>query len=413
MRLQGADESVLVIEITEALQKSKFDEDGYLDFTKEWDAGVEKKLDDNFRSNISKILDGQKLSSFVKDQLKNIRLSESVSLPPKGGDLTDLKCFKDPLSVSRKIVSVIKSLPFQYIFLSRVCHEFAERSNRSDLDFKISDRMRLVSGAEILSNFKVEHDNEEIDQAARGQILSKGHMPSIEGDGFYLEYRSSGYVSHGANNPLVSEFYEEMRSFYGVLINQDIYFSMTYASAKGNPIVIVNKVDGSSKEFSYANYVDEDLTKCYSFITPSTIDERLDSGESVEKILEGLRKVFVSENSLKLKAAASWLLRAQMSPRNLDKAIEYAIALEVLLGDRDTSDRIGLSKLMANRCAYALGKDEKERQKLTAMFLKFYKLRSEIVHSGRTAMSSTEREIINNGRYLANRMLKDEIRRLG
>ena len=85
-----------------------------------------------------------------------------------------------------------------------------------------------------------------------------------------------------------------------------------------------------------------------------------------------------------------WLLRAQMSNRNMDRVLEAAIALEVLLGDRAMADRMGLTKLMATRCAYAIGENQKERDELYKFFTEFYSLRSDIVHTGK--INDTDRE---------------------
>jgi hypothetical protein len=78
------------------------------------------------------------------------------------------------------------------------------------------------------------------------------------------------------------------------------------------------------------------------------------------------------------------------------------------MGDRDTSDRVGLTKLIANRCAYALGKSSKEREEIIDFFVQFYRVRSEVVHSGRTALQADERQIVNEGLMLAIRILQHE-----
>ena len=107
--------------------------------------------------------------------------------------------------------------------------------------------------------------------------------------------------------------------------------------------------------------------------------------------------------------AAIWIFRANLSGREMDKVLESAIAMEVLLGDRETSDRIGLSKLMANRCAYALGRSNSERKDITDFFAEFYRFRSEIVHSGRFKIEEDDKNIVSKGLDLAMRMLKHEV----
>jgi len=102
------------------------------------------------------------------------------------------------------------------------------------------------------------------------------------------------------------------------------------------------------------------------------------------------------------------LLRAKMSAGELDQVLECAIALEVLLGDRAVSDKVGLTRLMANRCAYALGRTSKERDDLREFFEKFYAIRSEIVHNGRFEQSEENEELVWESVDLVSRVLVHE-----
>lgn len=143
--------------------------------------------------------------------------------------------------------------------------------------------------------------------------------------------------------------------------------------------------------------------------TSTDTDKAIKANSNLGAILKPILPVFISKQANKLKTACAWVLRAHLSSRSLDRVLEAAITMEVLLGDRDTSDRVGLSKLMANRCAYALGKSASERDHIIDLFSRFYKLRSEIVHSGRTNLDVDERKVVNRGLDLATKTLKHEI----
>ena len=100
-----------------------------------------------------------------------------------------------------------------------------------------------------------------------------------------------------------------------------------------------------------------------------------------------------------------WLLRAYGSHRPIDRVLESTIALEVLLGDREMSDKVGLTKLMANRCAYSIGKTQSDRDEIIRFFLDFYKLRSDVVHTGRLLVNEGEEHLVERGLRLASEML--------
>jgi hypothetical protein len=137
--------------------------------------------------------------------------------------------------------------------------------------------------------------------------------------------------------------------------------------------------------------------------------EFAENGLPLQKLLAPAIKMFESKESSRLLTSAIWLLRAHLSTRGLDKILEASIAIEVLLGDREASDRIGLSKLMANRCAYSLGRSFEERKTLYDFFIRFYRVRSDIVHSGTFKLSEDENMVVRDGLSLASRLLVHEV----
>ena len=93
----------------------------------------------------------------------------------------------------------------------------------------------------------------------------------------------------------------------------------------------------------------------------------------------------------------------------MDQILYSTISLEVLLGDRETADRIGLTKLLANRCAYLLGESRSERDKMMEQFKEIYDIRSQIVHAG---LHQTGREVdkaSTRSRELAARVIRKEL----
>ena len=105
------------------------------------------------------------------------------------------------------------------------------------------------------------------------------------------------------------------------------------------------------------------------------------------------------------------LLRAALSPRanpsmvrgaywfaeslarrsnDLLSFIQGTVALEILLGEKAASDLVGIGELLANRCAYLIGKSHAERDQIRADVKAIYGTRSQIVHRGHSRLSSLE-----------------------
>ena len=151
MKISPATESVLIVEITDAIQKASFNKLRVLVFPKDWDEKVLNRVDENFRRSILEILDGQKFKKLVEHFIKMRILSGGGVYPLQGPKkLVNLEGFKDSLDVAKGIVEDIALLPAQYIFATPILEEFSARAARDDLDFQLNDRCSIVS-APVLS----------------------------------------------------------------------------------------------------------------------------------------------------------------------------------------------------------------------------------------------------------------------
>ena len=176
------------------------------------------------------------------------------------------------------------------------------------------------------------------------------------------------------------------------------------------PIVAANEIRDKDEELCYISRAEDDIVTATNLGTTGYYDKKILGGtETLEVSLTPVICMFASKEAPRLTTAAIWLMRANISPREMDKILEATIAIEVLLGDRETSDRIGLSKLMANRCAYSLGTSVTERREIIEFFVEFYRLRSDIVHSGRFKIDEDERKVVKKGLNLATQILRHEI----
>jgi hypothetical protein len=365
-------------------------------------------LGEEFSKAILKALDGSKIADFLADKLRIIRLSAGINSPNETAPISNLKCFADPLKTARIVVKELENTPIHYRMILRVFQELSERVAQDDVEIKLSERLRLISGANITPSFKFEHSNKKIDEFIKSFYFAGGAQLEIKPTGLYLEFRTSGYLSSRRVSRAVGEFFDEVRAFYGACMAHGIMGDYSFLGEDISPVLIVNGIYGSGEELEYIERAEEDLVRCANLSTTGSIDEELKSGTSLDKLLRPVVKIFKAQNATKLKTACAWALRAHLSTRGLDKILESAITIEVLMGDRDTSDRVGLTKLIANRCAYALGKSSKEREEIIDFFVQFYRVRSEVVHSGRTALQADERQIVNEGLMLAIRILQHE-----
>jgi hypothetical protein len=85
------------------------------------------------------------------------------------------------------------------------------------------------------------------------------------------------------------------------------------------------------------------------------------------------------------------------------------IVLEILLGDKNISEEIGLGELLRNRLAYMVGSSHQDRTKLLEDFSSIYRVRSQIVHSGKHRLTVEERSLFWKLRWMCRRVMAKEL----
>jgi hypothetical protein len=95
----------------------------------------------------------------------------------------------------------------------------------------------------------------------------------------------------------------------------------------------------------------------------------------------------------RIQNAARWYFDAEAGGDPLLRFVQMMVVLEILYGDKELSDKIGLGELLRNRCAYAIGQGSTDRESIISEFKAIYNVRSAIVHSGKARLSAKERTL--------------------
>jgi hypothetical protein len=410
LKIPASDEASLVLAATKAIQKTGAWQamGGLYGIQHSWGKDTLEGLEEGFVKALKRHLDDGGLNSYLRHFLTIRFLNNGHQLPDKSKRLVSFSEFENPLDVSQELVTTLKSLPFKYELAVRASHPLSKLFYKADTDFAVSDRLRIVSSEIAREVIPTSHGIKSVDEWIKGGSPDNA---TVSDNSLYFLYRASGCMSDRYDSRLAREFSDELRAFYGACFAYDILYD--YGDSSSGEMVprIFGYTDGnsSSQELAYTQNVDTDLIRATYVETSLDFDKIVKDGGQLEELFLPIKNMFRSADSLRLKTAASWLLRANQSAREMDRVLESTIALEVLLGDKDASDRVGLSKLMANRCAYSLGTSASERKKLMEFFIRFYKVRSDIVHSGTFKVSEAERAVVAQGLDLAHRVLKHEI----
>lgn len=116
------------------------------------------------------------------------------------------------------------------------------------------------------------------------------------------------------------------------------------------------------------------------------------------------------ENNEALSTALVWALDSLSSKNQTVSFIQLCVSLEALLGDEQGAE--SLSKTLADRCAYLLGKTPTERREIRESFSDLYRHRSKLVHGRRRQIDVESREALYWGNKIILRLIKKEVSNL-
>lgn len=413
MNIDRPSESSLLLALTEAIQSAQVNSWGWVSLPNDWESRVKSGFDESFRKRLYRNLDEGGLQSLVRDFIRCEAIYAKIEYPDKDSDekfrpITQYPRFADALSVGREILDIIRNLPRDYL-ICVPAFTLDKKYFGSDFHLKISDRLSLISFSKLPENFQFRSEVNEIDRHVRNISNDKGGTRFFEEGSILFTYRTSGLISDRNRPKCFIDFYDDLRAFYGACLSLDVMgYSSIFRTGRVYP-VHGNMLKNNALSLELVEALEEDLQDISDSYLSASAEDRLNKGETIEQLFSTVCKMFKSDQYQRLRTSAIWLFRSFHAERGMDQILDATIAIEVLLGDRDASDRIGLSKLMANRCAYALGRSASERNDLYKFFTEFYKLRSEIVHSGRLKISEEEAKLVRKGVALASRVLRHEI----
>ncbi|MBN9277161.1 MAG: hypothetical protein J0I57_05940, partial [Hyphomicrobium sp.] len=144
------------------------------------------------------------------------------------------------------------------------------------------------------------------------------------------------------------------------------------------------------------------------------LDGTLDSEERklswAEHTLGNMASAFAGlEKAETILLGAQWLFDSYSSRDELLSFVQAMVVLEILLGDKNASDKIGLGSLLRNRCAYLIGNSQEERTNILQDFNKIYSVRSQIVHAGKHRLTLEERSLFRRLQWMCRRVIDKEV----
>lgn len=364
----------------------------------------------------------QQLSQFISESpMRTLLISElsdalgkrEFSLDAPRVPLTSVEPFIDVDVASNRLIQGLESLPHTYRVLFSLNHPVAELFRPllgEGGDLSLSSYLRLVttqSGGAY-----------EIKPLAPMPVGLFSAPQGVSVGPVYLEIHVRGYVPKVMVTRPLEHASFLARSFLGLCIAQRL-------------IRRTPTVENSTTPRRFAQvYLDGDppfpFYRAYEFplevgvaldgITLDVMLPKYSVAQQQQYARNELRDIgrilSAGHDADRLLRAAQWLFDSYTGSSALLHFIQATTALEILLGEKEQSDLIGLGALIGNRCAFLIGRSRKQREEILADFKRIYDTRSRIVHRGHSFLSAKEENDLWHLRWMCSRVIQEECRLL-
>ena len=349
------------------------------------------------------------LSDFVSDQLISEVLERPYDDNAPRQSLSRLNGFEDVTEHADRLVDRFESLPWDYELYGRVPYDVAGllRAVICDTPLELSPDLSLV----ILDDVSEYPGRTSDPDRYSSDFVPKG---LVAGD-MYVRMHARGYIGRFIASAPFEIFQRTLRSLYGMMLAFGIVrtgasssavprksFALPYRRANGawaleEPLALEHRLGDTLWHLG----VSEVLVKREESVRVHFAREEIRSVQAVFGDQEGSKRI---------RLAAQWLFDSYAGGDGLLSYVQATIVLEILFGDKAVSDVIGLGELLANRCAYTIGKTRKQRSDLVAKFRRIYETRSKIVHAGKDHLVKSEEADLSTLQWMAARAIQEESR---
>lgn len=325
--------------------------------------------------------------------------------------LNEVEGYEDLSATADRLVDLFDSLPWNYVATFRLPQGFSEVFRAIGTRRELGPRVSVAFPDD--DSFR---DYEPPAMEVSSSSLLNLNFEASQGwkeDHAYLQVGMIGFVDRFSPTTPMIEALALLRSLCGLGLALRLWkIRRSYRPAPPKASYYVHKREGDRWLYQYK---DDLPTTVGSGVEDLVFDdlEGYVKAESMSNYLEiCARKISVAfsagERSQRILLAAQWHFDGYADSDELLSFVRAAVVAEILLGDKAASDSVGLTELLANRCAYLISRSHKEREQILTEFKTIYNIRSKIVHQGKARFNSEERRLLSRLRWMCMRMIQEE-----
>lgn len=341
--------------------------------------------------------------------------------PDTNPKLTEIQGYHDADAVAARLLDQFESLPWQYRLTVKLPDALGELLHSAETAATLSPSICIIRATEEFANqFPLETASDQLNQRLAGgenvlNFLAKAKpKPKWDYGSLYLQIATEGFIGQYGASATSSHAERLLRSLFGMgLATRLIDFRYTYSPTPPKTSVYLHRQGDGTWEPTTRYDLNDAVSRCIANLRLHDLGGTLLAPHMprwVSARLSDISAAFRSgERSEPTILAAKWLFDSYAGHDPLLSFVQSMVVLEIVLGDKAVSDEIGIGELISNRFAYLVGTTHEERADLIAEFKKIYKVRSQIVHSGKHTLNLDERTLFHQLRWMGRRAIAKEI----
>ncbi|WP_415899336.1 hypothetical protein [Neptuniibacter sp. QD48_11] len=337
----------------------------------------------------------------------------------QGIPLSDLDGYQEIDKVANKLVEDLDSLPWSYTFTVKLHKEIAEPLLPIITNRTLGDSITIVQTDEVFEGkYPLESGIELRDKRINGSnslLIPTPAKTEWGKSNLCIQFKQDGFVGLYGDTETSENVRDDFKSFCGLgialrLFKVETKFRATPQKAK---FYIHRKLDEgwviqNTQEMDTA--ISETFHDLILHDLNGVFEDENDLKHWVHKTLLDIDAVYKHrEQNQKLLNASRWLFESYTGKNELLSFVQTTVVIEILLGDKDTSDQMGLGALLRNRCAYLIGDSQSQRDELLEDFKKIYDVRSKIVHGGKNRLNYIEKSLFRRLQWMCRRVIAKEV----
>jgi Apea-like HEPN len=329
--------------------------------------------------------------------------------------LTSLDQYRDFSAASARLIEAFISLPWKYVLSIALPLTIGNLLNKTAKPFALSTTIRIVSPDETFVKQYPTHPGSNTFLGARLLADILGGEPQWQTTRSYLQIYVDGFIPLFGNTVPLDDSIDHIKSFFGLGLALRLFqVNRSHGESPATVRVWAHQLIDDQWQYERSIDLDRSVSSLLDSLEPDDFNREFDSGKLqtlAAHQLQSIATVFSQGSaSRRLLLAAQWLFDSHKGSDERLSFVQAAVVLEILLGDKATSDVVGLGELLRNCCAYLISQSHSQRQQVLDDFRRIYDVRSHIVHAGKKRLNLEEWGLFSKLRWICQRAIQEEVR---